>query len=198
MRRRPKVLALLTLIGVLTAVLVVSAASRLQTGSSRVAAESSTTLRNLPPGPPNQAFGQAVVGRTTLKEMIASAPLVFAGRVTAVGGSEVVSPGGESDEPELTVHRTRFDVVQSLYGDVPSTIDIAQFDVESAVPLKVGSIYVVFAEQRLLGSSETEFYVPFGYFQGLYEQTAADQIENQINGSIEITELARQLKEVRG
>lgn len=70
--------------------------------------------------------------------MIAEAPVVFIGRVAAIGGSEVVSPAEDEEGPELTVHRTRLDVMQTLRGDGLAIIDVARFDVLDAAPLEIG------------------------------------------------------------
>jgi hypothetical protein len=175
----------------------ISAVSVLRSDGSGATARSDTqqALPPLPPGPPRKTTAEATSERVTMDDMISRAPMVFLGRVSAIGGSEVVSPTSAEEGPALTVHRTRFEVLRSLRGDLPAVIDISEFDVLGAAAFEIGGTYVVFAESRSLGSSKTAAVVPFGYAQGVYRQTAADLVRNDINGSIGITRLVERLKE---
>ena len=151
------------------------------------------SLKSLPAGQPRESSAEAVVGIATLDDMIANAPVVFVGRVAAIGGSEVVSPASADEGPELTVHRTRFDVVEAMRGDV-SIVDVAQFDWGEPVSFEVGMSYLVFAETRQLGSLKLRYLVPYGYHQGVYEQLAPGVFGNEWNGSIAIATLEERLK----
>jgi hypothetical protein len=137
---------------------------------------------------------EAVTGRATLDDMIANAPVVFIGRVAAIGGSEVVSPASPDEGFELTVHRTRFDVVDAMRGDTASVVDVAQFDLLEAVPFEIGASYLIFAETRQLGSLKLQYLVPYGYHQGVYEQLASEIFGNERNGSIALPLLVQRLK----
>ena len=127
-----------------------------------------STLDALPSGPPRTSTMELTIGRTTLEDMLRDAPMAFVGTVTAIGGSEVISPSTQAEGPELTVHRTRFSVLRKLRGDVPDTVDITEFDSVDATLLNAGTTYLVFAEPRLLGSTRTLALTPFGYMQGIY------------------------------
>jgi hypothetical protein len=151
-------------------------------------------LKPLPPGPPRESSAEASVGRAKLDDMIANAPVVFVGRVTAIGGSEVVSPASADEGPELTIHRTRFDVVEAMRSDV-AIADVAQFD-WSSVRFELGTTYLIFAETRPLGSLKLRHLVPYGYLQGVYEQLAPGVFGNEWNGSISIATLEERLREV--
>jgi hypothetical protein len=151
-------------------------------------------LRPLPPGPPRFVEASALVKTATLDEMIDDAPIVFEGRVTAVGGSEVVSPVDENQPVVLTVHRTRFDVMRPLHGEVPTVVDIAQLDGDQAVPFKVGEIHVVFADDLRVGTKRLPALMPYGASQGVYRQVATGVFRNDRNGSIALNTLAARLE----
>jgi len=151
-------------------------------------------LPPLPPGPPRVKSVEALTERATLDDMIAHAPVVFIGRVAAIGGSEVVSPASPDEGFELTVHRTRFDVVEAMRGDTASVVDVAQFDVVEPVPFEIGASYLIFSETRQLGSLKLPYLVPYGYHQGVYEQLASELFGNERNGSIAIATLKERLR----
>ncbi|MFN8221961.1 MAG: hypothetical protein U0R50_01785 [Gaiellales bacterium] len=162
--------------------------------SSSNAVHATAALTPLPAGPPKGSDAHATVGRATLDDMISSAPIVFIGRALDVGGSEVVSPAGATESVPLTVHRTRFEIIRTLRGDVPLVLDITQFDVEESFPFEIGKPYVIFAEPRELGSKGVSALVPYGYYQGIYVQQNDNTVSNDLNGSIEITKLEARLK----
>jgi hypothetical protein len=146
-------------------------------------------LEPLPPGTPRQDGGIFDGIGVSLDEMLADAPLVFVGRVSRVGGSEHV--GGS-----LTVHRTRFEVLCALRGDMTALVDIAQFDGSDAFPFEVGETHLVFAHELSLGPKRYRALVPYGYDQGMYPRIADDVFRNRFNGSIELDDLVPRLNEV--
>lgn len=194
---RPGAAAIVALALVTTAIAAISVVRSNGSNDSVRATADKTALPPLPPGPPRKTTAEATLERVTMSDMIARAPMVFLGRVVAIGGSEVVSAASAAEGPALTVHRTRFEVLRAMRGDVPSVVDISEFDALGATPFEIGSSYVVFAESRTLGSSKTSAIVPFGYAQGVYRQTAADLVRNDINGEIHLTRLIERLEERR-
>lgn len=163
-------------------------------GDTATSERAGATASALPPGPPTIQAGSAVGGRATVPDLIREADVVFVGRVTEVGGSEVVSPAA-AEGVALTRHRVRFDVTETLFGSPGATIDISLLDIEEvSYPFEVGREYLVFGWETTLGSSRTPATVPLGYGQGVFVRDGGSAT-NEINGRIEIETVARLMKE---
>jgi hypothetical protein len=146
--------------------------------------------RPLPPGPPNLDGGGAVsVERVATDRLIDEAAVVFVGRVEAIGGSEVVSPGRPAAFGIHSSHRTRFRVDEQLRGARAAKIDVSVLDVPEFAVFEVGHSYLVFAEWRDLGTARRRALVPAGYFQGVFMKETDDRWINQDNGVVTLKDL---------
>ena len=192
MRRRTSLLMVVVVPTLALALIVGARIESLGEGSKPRAGSSS--LPELPPGPPRVVPGTATVGRATLADMIVAADTVFLGRVGEIGGSEVVSPEGV-DGPQLTRHRVRFSIDRPFRGTSAQLIDLSLLDVEElSYEFQVGQSYLVFANHAELGYLKTPALVPVGYRQGIYTVTSdAATARNAINGDIDLSRLASRL-----
>jgi hypothetical protein len=153
----------------------------------------SSNLRPLPEGPPGPNRSAASVIRVTLDEMLRTADEIFIGTATAIGGSEEVSRG-TPPIPPLTFHRIRFDVDQAFRGATSSPIDVTVLDAEGAnFPVTVGQKYLIFAEHTTM-AGRVPALIPSGYFQGVYPVETATLARNDINGPVDLVELAERAK----
>ncbi|HLA14553.1 MAG TPA: hypothetical protein VJZ25_05965 [Gemmatimonadaceae bacterium] len=162
----------------------------------------SSGLLPLPAGSPQVNGGDATVERVSLDQAIERSSVVFIGVPVARGGSEEVTAAGavEPGVPAMTAHRVRFEIRKMLRGDDASAIDLMILDISHDFDKFIlGSKYVVFAEWRELGESRTPGLVPTGYYQGSFKfaNENADVAENPVNGTLDVRELEKKLKEGR-
>lgn len=144
--------------------------------------------------------GEAVVARTDVPSLIATSKLVFVGRPVARGGSEEVTPAGfaEPEAPAATAHRIRFEVAKVLRGGDTEAVDLMVLDITDEFDrFDLGRDYLIFAEERALGSSQTPALVPTGYQQGVFRMESNERATNDPNGSLDLTLLRHQLKEAK-
>ena len=183
--------------GLATALLTILLASSIAAIAwSQVRDEGSTTPvlgslggKPLPPGPPKLGGGAVSVERVTLDRMVETAEVIFVGRVEAIGGSEIVSPGRAAGFGLHSSHRTRFSVDEHFRGPKAAKIDVSVLDLPEFAVFEVGKDYLVFAEWRELGTSHRRGLAPSGYYQGVYALRSDNEAANEDNGSVSFDEL---------
>jgi hypothetical protein len=153
-------------------------------------------LRPLPPGEPKLLPLSGVGERVDVEKMLGRAEIVFVGRVTDVGGSEVVTPEGATGEPFLlTRHRVRLTVQRALRGTDAEMIDVSLLDIpDASYPFEIGKQYLVFARQTELGTTRTSAIIPDGYAQGVFALGAGGTATNPINGTVRIGDVEERLR----